>query len=293
MKLGYACINQTLGKDGNFKTITLKKALTLSQEELYKQLKLISIHNLYNTYKILQWNVNNDIFMYRLTSSMIPLATHSINTWKWWFDEDILIICNKIKNIVVNNDIRISFHPDQFCVLTNFKEDTIFQNSLKDLEYHNILSELLGCETILIHVGGKYNNSQKAKETFIDNYLRLPFNIQNKLHLENDDKTYNVEEVLEICETISRPMILDIHHHNCLHSSKHIDDYIDRIIKTWNNEIPKIHLSTGKLSKTDRSHADYIDINDFIDAVAVTHDEFDIMLESKAKELSILKLKQY
>jgi UV DNA damage endonuclease len=187
--------------------------------------------------------------------------------------------------------MRTSFHPDQFTVLTNWQDDIIFQNSLADLEYHNTLCNLLGCDTILIHVGGVYNNKPKALEAFIGNFLRLSTDIQKKIHLENDDKSYNVLDVLELCETINVPMVLDIHHHNC-NPVKNINLFklMSRIILTWGNRKPKVHISSGKDSPTGRKHADYIDEEDFQYTLELTSNKFDIMIEAKSKDLAILKL---
>lgn len=153
MKLGYACINLSLEKQGSFRKITVKKALTLSVQELHRQLKSITVDNLFNTLQILKWNVKNNITMYRCSSDLIPLATHEINTYEWWNDEDVLRICNQIKELSQLHNVRLSFHPSQFCVLNSDKEHVVI-NSIKDLEYHNTLSNLIGNNTLILHVGG-------------------------------------------------------------------------------------------------------------------------------------------
>lgn len=287
MILGYACINQTLKENGKFKTITVRKALTLDKDILIKKIKGLTIDNLYNTLKILEWNIEHNIFMYRLTSNMIPLATHELlKDWIWWEDKDILKLCNKIKEFVINNKIEISMHPDQFTILTNWKDDNIFNNSLSILEYHSKLSNLLGNKYLVIHVGGAYGNKEKAIETFINNFHRLSIDIKNKLIIENDDKTYTVKDVLSICNKINRPLILDFHHDRCNPSEWDIED----IIRTWDNNIPKCHISSGKDSDIDRRHADYININDFNKVLEITNEKFQIMVEAKQKELAVLDL---
>jgi UV DNA damage endonuclease len=289
MKLGYACINTTLSKECKFKTITVKSANKLNEQELVKKVKGITVDNLYNTYKILQWNIQNNIYMYRMSSNLIPLATHELlKDWVWWNDKDILNICSKIKEFVINNDIRISFHPDQFCVINSPKED-VFEMAIDILEYHNRLSDLLGNNILILHVGGQYSNKETAMKRFISNFNRLSVDIQSKIVLENDDKSFNVHNVLSICQSLGVRMCVDFHHDRCLPSSETVDYYIDDIITTWKGQTPKCHISSGKDSINDRSHADYVSKEDFNRVIELTKGKFDIMFECKVKELSVLE----
>ena len=289
MKLGYACINTTLSKECKFKTITVKSASKLTQDELIRKVKGITVDNLYNTYKILQWNIQNKIYMYRMSSNLIPLATHELlKDWEWWNDKDIINICAKIKEFVTNNDIRISFHPDQFCVINSPKEE-VFQMAVDILEYHNRLSDMIGNKTLILHVGGIYGNKETAMRRFIDNFNRLPVDIQSKIVLENDDKSFNVQDVLNICNQLGVRMCIDFHHDSCLPSSKSVSYYLDDIITTWKGQTPKCHISSGKDNVTDRSHADYVSNEDFERVVELTEGKFDIMFECKVKELSVLE----
>lgn len=289
MKLGFACINTTLGKEGRFKTITVKSANKLTQQELIKKVKGITVDNLYNTYKILQWNIENNIFMYRMTSNMIPLATHELlKGWIWWDDKDILNICNKIKQLVINNSIRISFHPDQFCVINSPKEE-VFQMAVGILNYHNRLSDLLGNDTLILHIGGIYGDKESAKLRFISNFIKLPVDIQNKIVLENDDKSYNVEDVLDVCKYLGVRMCIDFHHDRCLPSNNGTEWIMYNVIATWKGQTPKCHISSSRDSITDRSHADYVSSEDVKRVVELTKGKFDIMFECKMKELSVLE----
>jgi UV DNA damage endonuclease len=290
-KIGYACINQTLGKDGGFKTITVKTANKLAEQELHKKIKGLTIDNLYTTYRILQWNIDNSIFMYRMTSDMIPLATHELNSWKWWNDKDVIRICDRIKELVKNNGVRVSMHPDQFNVVNTDKEE-VFQNTVKSLEYHNTLSNMLGNETLILHVGGVKGDKSKAIQRFIDGFNRLPKGIQNKIVLENCDKSFNAEDVLYICNQLNIPMCIDFHHDRCLPSSKPIESYIYEIISTWKGKTPKCHLSTGREAINDKKHADYVSIEDFNRVLEITGGKMDIMLECKEKELALFKIRE-
>lgn len=291
MNLGLCCMCKSIPQ-GSFKTMTktqFNKLLSKDQNSAITELKNRTLTNLSNTLHILKWCVQTNIKVYRFSSELIPLATLQ-TIWNWSDDKDVLLYCNIIKNFIAENNIRNSTHPDQYVVLTNWKDDNIFQNSLKDLEYHNALCNLLGCETILLHVGGVYGDKPKAVETFIANFNRLPEQIKSRLYLENDDKSYNVEEVLNICKMINIPMVVDFHHDRCNTSNCNITYYIDDIIATWKGKKPKCHISSGKTNSFDRSHADYINSSDYLEVIELTKDKFDIMVEAKEKDLAIMRL---
>lgn len=288
--LGFACICNTLQENGRFKTVTVKTLLKLSDEAQAKKLKSIAVDNLYNSLQILKWCKANDIFMYRFSSDLIPLATY-VESWSWWEDKDIQDMCFKIKTFVLDSGIRISLHPDQFCVLNSDKPHVV-QNSIKHLEYLNRLSNMIGNKILIIHTGSTVGGKETAIQRFIDNFSLLSEDIQSKLALENDDKSFGVSDVLYICERLGIPMIFDIHHYNCLNAGESLPELRQRIAATWKEGRPKMHLSSGKTSFTDRHHADYINEEDYVKALEFAGDEYDIMLECKQKELALLKIRE-
>ena len=288
--LGFACICNTLKDNGRFKTVTVKTLLKLSDEDQAKKLKSIAVDNLYNSLQILKWCKENDIYMYRFSSDLIPLATY-IESWSWWEDKDVQNMCSQIKAFVAESGIRISLHPDQFCVLNSDKPHVV-QNSIKHLEYLNRLSNMIGNKILIIHTGSTVGGKETAIKRFIDNFSLLSKDIQSKLTLENDDKSFGVSEVLYICETLGIPMIFDIHHYNCFNEGENLLDLRQRIAATWKGRRPKMHLSSGKTGFTDRHHSDFINQEDYIKALEFAGDEFDIMLECKQKELALLKIRE-
>ena len=111
----------------------------------------------------------------------------------------------------------------------------------------------------------------------------------------NDDKIYNIKDVLYICKTLNIPMVLDYHHFICNNEGENINDYLLDIFNTWQNKTPKIHFSTpkSKLKKEFRSHNDYIDCDDFISFINILKNinrDVDIMLEAKAKDDALFRL---
>jgi UV DNA damage endonuclease len=288
--LGFACICNTLKDSGRFKTVTVKTLTKLSDEDQSKKLKATAVDNLYNSLQILKWCKENDILMYRFSSDIIPLATY-VESWHWWEDGDVQNMCSKIKSFVEENKIRISLHPDQFCVLNSDKPHVV-QNSIKHLEYLNMLSNMIGNKILIIHTGSTVGGKEKAIQRFIESFSLLSKDIQSKLALENDDKSFSALDVLPICETLGIPMIFDIHHFNCLNAGESLSDLRQRIINTWKGRRPKMHLSSGKTGFNDRHHGDYINEEDYSTALKFAGEDFDIMLECKQKELALLRIRE-
>jgi len=288
-RLGYACLNTELE---GFKTITLKKYKTLSSEQQFEVLQLKTRQNFNNLYKIIKWNVKNNIKLYRVSSNLCPLYTHELCKYNFLNDNCIINLCEKIKCLALENNIRLTIHPSQYVVVNSVK-DEVFKNAIKELQYHYELMQLLNIDTLCLHVGGKVNGIQEGQKRFIDNFYKLPKHLQNIICLENDDKSFNVKNTLEICEQLNIPMIIDLHHDRCLPSNNNFKYYLDRIIKTWEDKIPKCHLSSGKESDTDRKHAELICEKDFVYFYNIMNNKFDMMFECKNKEQSVLNFMSY
>jgi len=194
--------------------------------------------------------------------------------------------------------MRVSAHPDHF-TLINSPNHAINETSLKDLEYHHQIFNTMGLgddAKLVMHIGGLYKQKAESIERFKDNFLHLiPQSIQRRIVLENDDKSYTAADVLSICEELGIPMVLDIHHHQCLGKEEKLAVLLPRIFQTWDNLIPKIHLSSPKDEKKFRSHADNIVLEDFLSFLFLAkklNQDFDVMIEAKNKDLALFNLLQ-
>lgn len=290
--LGYVCINKSL-KPENFRNIRLNSIKTKGIEYLEEVVR----HNVKHLNKIIDWNIENEIYFYRMPSFLVPFATHPlvVNDLGWHFSQmpEVIEIFSKIKSKVQKHNLRISAHPDQFTVLNSPKVDVV-QRSIDYLEYHGELMNQVGGKDIVIHVGGVYGDQEKAKERFIQNFTQLSPLVQNKLRIENDDTSYNLAEVLEVAEKINIPVIFDYHHHRCLESPGfETKALIKRVYATWGKEIPKCHISSGENNKKDKKHADYIALEDFraMDAL-MKQLAYDLMLEARMKEQALINLRK-
>lgn len=208
MKLGYACLNVSLGT--KMRTCRIKTVELLGMEKV----KELTITNLKEVRKIVEWNIENEIDFFRVSSDIVPFGSHQILTWDWWLDEEVLAITEQIKALKQENNSRLTVHPGQYTII-NSQSEKVVENAVRDIEYHNKLLNLIGGTDIVIHVGGVYGDKESAKRRWITNYKGLSDDIKNKLILENDDKSFNLKDVLDIHSETGVPICFDIHHHNC------------------------------------------------------------------------------
>lgn len=297
INLGYVAIALNLKDATVNKTTTFKSLSKLDPKIWNRVVGDLALKNIENIQRVIRYNSAYGIKVYRLTSKIIPLATHEgLKDWRW--EEDLSDAFKELGDTIRKHKVRISAHPDHFVLLNSKKEDVIVA-SIKDLEYHMKMYELMGLSKdskMVLHIGGGYGNKKESIERFYRGFDRISDNIKSRIILENDDKTFNVEDVLGICQNIKVPMVLDAHHDWCNPSSEPLENYINDIFHTWKGEEipPKVHFSSPKNEKEFRSHHDYINSDDFLKFVFMVKDKWnkdiDIMIESKQKDLSLLKL---
>lgn len=292
VRLGYVALSKALDDVTTSSTITYTNYINKN----YNTSKLLEItkNNLDSLYEIIKYNVKNNFHFYRLTSKLVPLATHD----KVDFDyiTPLLDEYKKIGKLINGNNIRVDTHPDQYAVL-NSMDSKIVKNTVEILEYHYKIMYALGIKDkiIILHVGSSACGKKASITRFINNFNKLPDHIKKCIVVENDDKVYNIKDVLELCHKINVPMVLDYHHFICNNEKEDINDYLKEIIDTWDGKLPKMHFSSpkSKLKKEFRSHSDYINKECFIKFINILKKQdkdIDIMLEAKAKDDAVSRL---
>ena len=292
VRLGYVALSKALDDVTTSSTITYTNYINKN----YNTSKLLEItkNNLDSLYEIIKYNVKNNFHFYRLTSKLVPLATHD----KVDFDyiTPLLDEYKKIGKLINGNNIRVDTHPDQYAVL-NSMNSKIVKNTVEILEYHYKIMDAIGIKDkiIILHVGSSACGKKASITRFINNFNKLPDHIKKCIAVENDDKVYNIKDVLELCHKINVPMVLDYHHFICNNEKEDINDYLKEIIDTWNGKLPKMHFSSpkSKLKKEFRSHSDYINKECFIKFINILKKQdkdIDIMLEAKAKDDAVSRL---
>ncbi len=282
MKIGYACINNKIGCTSN-STFRLK---SYSKERLIETVQ----NNLNCLRRILEFNVKHKLMFFRIGSQLVPFASHTIckYDWKKHFKDQFREIGDYIKK----NKIRISMHPDQF-VLINAKKKSIVKNSIKELDYHCYVLDLMKLDStakVQIHVGGVYGEKEKSIKRFISNYKKLPAKIRKRFIIENDHLSYSLKDCLEISKKTKVPVVFDSYHHECLNNRESFRQAVIKAKKTWKKKDGKLIVHYSSEGERRGSHAQHINIKKFKEFIKETKGlDFDIMLEIKDKERSALK----
>ncbi|MBP1762744.1 MAG: UV-endonuclease UvdE, partial [Firmicutes bacterium] len=286
MRIGYACLTAGV-PDTDLKSCSLKN---ISETKL---VELIG-HNLLSLEKIIDYNSANRIRLFRISSDLIPFGSSPANPllWEGIFSARLQQIGQKIKN----NRLRVSMHPGQYTVL-NSSDAGVVSRAMADLDYHARVLDSLGTDDehkIVLHIGGVYNDKKQAVSRFISHFEQLGQAIKRRLVLENDDRSYNIEEVLEIAARLGAPAIFDNLHHAINPPTRKMSDvyWIGQCRATWlpDDGRQKIHYSQQNPLKKPGSHSDTIYISEFMNFYdSVAREDLDIMLEVKDKNLSALK----
>lgn len=174
MRFGYVSHATALWDCSPAKTMTFTNWKKLKKQEREDKLYNVTLQNLEHTIRILHYNIAHEIPLYRLSSSIVPLATHP--EVKFDYIQLFAPLWRKIGALIQAHNLRVSFHPNQFTLFTSDKPH-ITNNAITDMTYHyNVLNAMGIADSsyINIHVGGAYGNKEKAIERFHENIQQLP-----------------------------------------------------------------------------------------------------------------------
>jgi UV DNA damage endonuclease len=287
--LGYACINLTLGhKARTSRTCRIFNATSQRLEELARA-------NLKGLSEVLRWNVSQNIKVFRISSEIIPLASHPKAQWSWQrvLRREIATIGSFAKE----HHLRLSMHPGQYTVLNSPRMDVVAAANV-ELCYHADFLDAMGLTSehkIIIHVGGVYGNREVSLRRFCENYRSLSSNVRNRLVIENDERSYNVDDVLNLSALLKVPIVFDYLHCKAFSKRPLRTSLLDKVCATWSasDGRPEFHYSTQKNRARRGAHADMIDPNDFKRFLRVLpQTDIDVMLEAKAKDKALLQLRR-
>ena len=295
MNLGYACINMTLS--GQKPKVTTNRSMikkTFSEKGLDYAGEL-GMLNAADLSKILKWNVDNNIKCFRLSSEFFPWAS------EYKFEDlpqylRIKTLLAGAGNYAKQNGLRLTSHPGPFNVLVSPREHVV-ENTITDLRIHGEIFDMLGLSRtpynkINIHCNGVYGDKISAMDRFCKNFERLPQSVQTRLTVENDDKAsmYSVKDLMYIHERIGIPIVFDYHHHKFCTGDLSEQEALELALSTWPKSItPIVHYSESKMLHESNEKLKPQAHSDYINTLPDTYgNDVDIMVEAKAKELSIL-----
>lgn len=299
IQLGLCCLNTILRQHKppifSSRSIILKTFETKGVGFLKEKI----IQNLKDVLYMMDWNEENGIKVFRLSSELFP---HKSNSKAPDYDFDFAIdLLQQIGDKAREYNHRLTFHPGQYNVLGSPHEHVV-QNTLSDLGYHATVLDLMGmdCNSVMvIHGGGFYKDKEATKQRWCENYLNLPEFIRKRLVLENCEHCFSIIDCLDISKRVNVPVVFDTHHFDCyalLHKEETFEPpefYMKGILESWKFRgiKPKFHVSEQGSGKCGH-HSDYIEtIPSYLLEIPGKYDmQIDIMIEAKMKEQSIFKL---
>ena len=277
-----------------FRTATAAVIKKFRTSEQLQRLSALCLQNAQSLSAAIQYCALHHIGSFRVNSGILPLKTHpqigyTVTALPHW--RAIRHTFLQCRTAAQRLNIRLTFHPDQFVLLSSPRPEVIEQ-SIAELEYQAQVSELIGADVITLHGGGAYGDKPSALKRMAGIVAQLDKRIRLRLAFENDDRVYTPSDLLPFCRDYGIPFVYDVHHHRCLPDTLSVKQATMRALKTWNRE-PLFHLSSPRNSwesKQPRWHDDYIDVNDF--PVEWRKLNITVEVEAKAKELAVQRLYQ-
>ena len=299
--LGYACINMGFSSLPKSQRITTNRTM-IKRTFLDRGIEYASelaLQNLRDLRKILEWNLEHDIYFYRLSSDIIPWASEYELQDMPNFGA-IHAAALSAGNFARQHGMRLTSHPGPFNKLASPKE-RVFQLTKTDLSVHADLFDLIGLPRptnakLIIHVGAAYGDKPVALDNFCRNFERLPENVRTRLTVENDDKPslYSTQELYDgVYKRIGIPIVFDYHHHMLHPGGQTEQEALELALSTWGDIKPVVHYAESRSLEHNnpkikpQAHSDlvYGTLNDY-------GNEFDIMIEAKHKELALLRYRE-
>lgn len=255
---------------------------------------LLADQNLRDLCKILEWNVANDIQVYRMSSDIFPwMSEYRLQDLPNY--SELVSIMEQIGEYVHQHSLRISFHPGQFDVLPSPNPEVV-RKTIWDLDQHARIMDLMllpkdVSAPINIHVGGSYGDKESALVRFCENFDKLSTSTKSRLVVENDDKAtqFGVQDLYRgIYTRVGCPITFDHLHHRFCTNDLDAETAANLAATTWHGHTPLQHYSSSKMLYEDatainRSHADYI-----YEVIPDFGMHVDVEIEAKAKDLAVL-----
>jgi UV DNA damage endonuclease len=263
---------------------------------------------------ILDFLEENDIRMYRMATALAPYASHPDLPQFHGQVEECADELAAVGEIVRERGIRLSTHPGQYTVL-NSEDEAVAHAAAAELEVQAALLDAMGLDdeaVVVLHVGGAAGGKQAGMDRFARGFELLSDRARARLVIENDDRSYGLVDVLELSGRTGLRVVWDVLHHRCNDPEGMPNgEALTAALGTWpSGTVPKIHYSSPRLDVEERkvrngrrverrivlpqlrAHADLIDpigFESFLDDAPDS--DFDVMLEAKAKDLALLRLR--
>jgi UV DNA damage endonuclease len=292
LRLGLCCM--FVDEPIRFRTTTATACLKLAPEVREAKLAELCRANAVALLAAIECCSRLGIGAFRVNSQILPLKTHPAVGYRLEqlpAGEEIVALFQACGARAAQLDVRMSFHPDQFVVLSSPREDVV-ASSIAEIEYQAEVAEWIGADVVNIHAGGAYDSRDAALERFARHADRLSPRARTRLTVENDDKIYAPAELLPLCRREGIPLVYDVHHHRCRRDELSVEEASELAISTWNRE-PLFHVSSprdGWDGPGRPRHHDYIDLADL--PTCWLGETLTVDVEAKAKERAVVRLQR-
>lgn len=285
-RTGYCCINLSI--DEKFRTMTLAWANRNSEQDVRNKWREVVEHNFRLLQVITEWNIVNKVYLYRISSDLVPFADHEYYGHLWdEFRNDPASgnFVNPVRAMLSRYIIlggRLTIHPGQF-VSIGSPNKQVCENSIKHLEYHGQLLDILGLPKnyncpINIHVSNGSKDPDLIAKNVEESLQKLSESVRKRLVFENEQSgCWTPENLRKHFPQI--PITFDYHHYNINPGSLSLDKALEITSESWPNNDPVQHYSEGRSKPLDKAHSDYVD--------SLPDQPWDIEVEAKQKDLSI------
>ena len=325
-RIGFACKISEINHKNEIIAIPEYNSKSTTVAWLNRQTKDVAVeklwdltkHNIEAARKAVQYvnNLEESLRCFRLGSDILPVYTES--NWSWfWRLPDVRLYCErefgKVGDMARKGGVRLSMHPSQFTVLASDNPD-IVRRSIEEFEYHADMVRWMGYGRsfqdfkVNVHISGRL-----GPDGIRSAYTQLSPEARNTITIENEENSHGLDACLSLSDLV--PIVLDIHHHWC-REGEYIDpkdSRVQRVLESWRGIRPTLHysvsredylvghcentlpdyntlLESGYKKQKLRAHSDFYWNNAVNDWALSFLDNFDIMSESKAKNLASLKL---
>jgi UV DNA damage endonuclease len=299
--IGYCCIN--LSTDRKVNRGMIKRTFQSKGVQYAGELAWANLDDMIH---ILKWNVENDIFLYRMSSDMFPwFSEYEINDGPNGLPPEIFrkirLKCKAIGKFIKRHGLRVSFHPGPFNVLGSNNQDVV-DKTVIELTRHAEIMDLMNLDRshefpINIHVSATKPDKQTICDNFCRNFELLPETVQSRLTVENDDKPaqYSPQDLYDmIYRRVGIPITFDQFHYLCASDEPDgMQQALETCLSTWGCHKPLTHHSSSKrIEQNDEkikatAHADYI-----YEPIQTFGHDFDTDLEAKAKDKAVFAYRE-
>ena len=276
--------------------------------------------NLNAVYKLVEkvGKLDEHLRMVRISSDILPVYTEP--NFGYFYDQSGVRDYAERKfgdigRMARLHNVRLSFHPGQFCVLASDNDDVV-KRSIEEFEYHVDMARWMGYGRewhdhgfkVNVHIAGR-----RGPAGIVAALGRLSPEARNLITIENEENAWGLDDCLSIGRDVA--IVLDVHHH-WVNTGEYIvatDDRVKQVESSWRGVRPTLHyscsredilghhdpivmpdmfalLESGHKKQKLRAHSNFMWNKATNMYVSEFWDNFDIQVESKAKNLASFAL---